>query len=343
MATQLQDRKYVIAKQTLAERMKLSTNRDGSFSGKNKEKFLKDCEYHIDFLCPALAYNSPGIFADYITWVRNLFANLSITEENFRDYFATFTDVIVDQVDQDGVYGLRAFIESALAQFNEPFQPIPSYISAATHLSHEAKTVLDSLLLGKQAFATKYVMDLVAGGVSIQDCYLEIIQPVQQEVGRLWHNSEISVGMEHYVTSASQVIMSQFYPSIMNHDKTGKSLLTACISGEQHELGLRMVADLMELEGWDTYFLGSNTPLFTIPQLAISKKVNLLAISVTLSTHLEKLEQLISMCREEIPQLKIMVGGYPFNVDRNLWQKMGADGYGTNAMDAINVAEQLVK
>ena len=37
-------------------------------------------------------------------------------------------------------------------------------------------------------------------------------------------------------------------------------MVATCIGGELHEIGIRMVADFFEMEGWDTYYLGANTP-----------------------------------------------------------------------------------
>jgi len=39
---------------------------------------------------------------------------------------------------------------------------------------------------------------------------------------------------------------------------------------------------------------------------------------------------------------KIIVGGYPFIVDKELWKKVGADGPAENAESAVEMAEKLV-
>ena len=41
-------------------------------------------------------------------------------------------------------------------------------------------------------------------------------------------------------------------------------------------------------------------------------------------------------------QVRILVGGYPFNIAGNLWQSVGADGYAPDAQQAIRVAEELL-
>ncbi|MDZ7776615.1 MAG: hypothetical protein U5L09_13885 [Bacteroidales bacterium] len=54
--------------------------------------------------------------------------------------------------------------------------------------------------------------------------------------------------------------MSQLYPYIFNSQRVGKSMVAATVGGELHEMGIRMVADFFEMEGWDTWYLGANAP-----------------------------------------------------------------------------------
>jgi len=138
--------------------------------------------------------------------------------------------------------------------------------------------------------------------------------------------------------------MSQLYPYISNSKKTGKVLVATSVSKELHEVGVRMVADFFEMDGWNTFYLGANTPTESIIQTIISKKADLVLISATISSHIGEVMDLIRTVRRcaECRDPKIIVGGYPFNVDINLWKKVGADGQAEDAETAIEMAEKLV-
>jgi methanogenic corrinoid protein MtbC1 len=60
--------------------------------------------------------------------------------------------------------------------------------------------------------------------------------------------------------------------------------------------------------------------------------------------HVSIVAELINRVRaaELSRQVKILVGGYPFNISAGLWQRLGADGTARNAQDAIALANQLV-
>ena len=187
------------------------------------------------------------------------------------------------------------------------------------------------------------VKDASASGIGLKDVYLHVFQPCQQELGRLWHTGRISVAQEHFCTAATQLIMSRLYPLVFDSDKKGLRCVAACVSGELHELGIRMVSDFLEMEGWDTYYLGANSPVSGILSAIEEKRAGLLAISSTMAYHLEMVRGLIESLRSD-PRgagVKIMVGGYPFNRVKDLWRMVGADGYAGSAEEAVAVVERL--
>jgi methanogenic corrinoid protein MtbC1 len=111
-----------------------------------------------------------------------------------------------------------------------------------------------------------------------------------------------------------------------------------------------MVADFFEMAGWDTYYLGANTPTESILQTLKARKVDVLGISATMTFHVGVVVDLIERVRalelegESVTGqgIKILVGGYPFNIAPDLWRQVGADGFAYNAQQAVDVANRLV-
>jgi methanogenic corrinoid protein MtbC1 len=60
--------------------------------------------------------------------------------------------------------------------------------------------------------------------------------------------------------------------------------------------------------------------------------------------HISTVKSLIEQVRasDMVHPVKIMVGGYPFNVEPNLWRQLKADGHAQDAQAAIDTAVQLV-
>lgn len=208
-----------------------------------------------------------------------------------------------------------------------------------------ADAYLGRLLQADRHAASRMILDAVDQGTSVRDIYLNVFQPSQYEVGRLWQNNQISVAQEHFCTAATQMIMSQLYPVIFNSEKNGLRLVATCVGGELHEIGMRMVTDFFEMEGWDTYYLGANTPAESIIHTLQEKKTDIIAISASMTFKIDAVIGLISDIRasESAENSKILVGGRPFNIAPDLWRRVHADGYAPDAQSAITSAENLLK
>jgi methylmalonyl-CoA mutase cobalamin-binding domain/chain len=138
--------------------------------------------------------------------------------------------------------------------------------------------------------------------------------------------------------------MSQLYPYIFNHGESGKIFIGTCVGNELHEIGIRMITDFYEMAGWDTYFIGSNTPAETVVETVIKQNADVLGVSCTISYHIRHVRELLTRLRNHGSGagVKVIVGGYPFNKDPSLWKTVGADNYATDAESAVEAGEALI-
>lgn len=215
---------------------------------------------------------------------------------------------------------------------------------ASDRLGELAATYLGLLLNRERRAASQLILNAVDGGVSIRDVYLDVFQATQREIGYLWQKNQVSVAQEHYCTAATQLIMSQLYPRLFGAERVGHTLVATCVGGELHEIGVRMVADFFEMEGWDTYYLGANTPTESILSALEMQSADVLALSIAMTFNVTKMADLIAEIRasDAAKDVAIMVGGRPFNIAPKLWQKVGADAYASDAQQAIAVVGELV-
>ena len=207
-----------------------------------------------------------------------------------------------------------------------------------------AARYLDCLLAGERTEAARLIDDAVESGVSVREIYLTVIQPTQYEVGRLWELDRLSVADEHFCTGVSQLVIARLYPRWLKARVPGapRAVIT-CVDGELHELGARMVADFLEMEGWDTQYLGASSSPSAVAALLRERGTKLLAISVTLTAHLGAAERLVGAVRglPKAMQPKIIVGGYAFQASEEARHRLGSDGYGHDADDAVRIARTL--
>lgn len=202
------------------------------------------------------------------------------------------------------------------------------------------ESYLDAIRLGDRRRAFQVADEALDDGMDLSALYVEVFQPSLREIGRLWQDNVITVADEHLATAITQTALLRSYQRVFEwHGATGRSLIAACVDVERHELGLRMICDLLDVEGWHTTYLGAAVPVNSLVEMVRSRRPDVVALSVSIDPHLTRLRDTISTLREQIedPPL-IVVGGRPFLADPDLAARIGAD---FTAVDAISAVREL--
>ncbi|MEP7136156.1 MAG: cobalamin-dependent protein [Chloroflexota bacterium] len=307
-----------------------------------RQKSVRDTHYHLEYLAEALEADAPELFTSYLAWVKALFVGLGFSDAVLPNTLKYTRLVLGERLPEEQRAPALQMIDEGLRSLQDHSDALTSYISGNNPSDQLARRYLEALLIGDRQSASQLILQAVGTGMPVKEVYLQIFQRTQHEIGRLWQVNQISVAQEHYCTAATQMIMSQLYPQIFAGAKNGHTLVATCVDGELHEIGARMVADLLELDGWDTHFLGANTPTQSVLQMLAQRQAAILAISATMTFHLDKVRELIVETRQSGLKVHILVGGQPFNQVANLWQQVGADGYAADAEQAVATADRLI-
>jgi methanogenic corrinoid protein MtbC1 len=170
----------------------------------------------------------------------------------------------------------------------------------------------NNLLSGKRQPCSLIVQDLLDRNCDILDLYVNLFQRSLYEVGELWEQNKISVAVEHLATSITSNLMNLVYPTLFTKEKTGKKAVVSCVTNEYHQIGGRMVADIIEIFGWDSYFLGANLPGQDLIHFIEDKNPDLLALSLALHSNMPHLLDLLEEINCRFEHLNVLVGGQAF-------------------------------
>jgi methanogenic corrinoid protein MtbC1 len=333
-----------LAERVVARQYGLQPERWAAYGDEGRAKSVRDVGYHLAYLVEAVDAADVGLFRAYVAWVQTLFAGLGFDADVLVRTLRLMSEVLGETLDREQMALVEPCLQEGLEQATHAPSVPASYLADGARLSSLARAYLDALLGGDRRAASHLILDAAEAGTPVRDLYLHVFQPVQREVGRLWQINRLSVAQEHYVTAATQLTMSQLYPRIFATARVGRCLVAACVGGELHEIGVRMVADLFELDGWDSYYLGANAPVEGILQALEERRADVLAVSATLTVHVGQVRTLIERVRanETGRRPAILVGGYPFLLSPELWRRVGADGFAPDAQEAVQVANRLV-
>lgn len=309
------------------------------YGAKGRQHCIEDTVFHLTYLGEATEFADATLFEDYIAWAKVMLASRGVGTDDLAGNLERMRVALAAENEPGAV----AIIEHVLARLPSMPDTTATFVGGEGELADVARAYLGFIRGGKRQQAEALVHKALADGVSITDLYLRVFEPVQHEIGRLWQTNQISVAQEHFCTAAVQRSMSQLYPMLFSGAPGRRRVVAACVGGELHEIGLRMVTDLLELNGWDTVYLGANVPAEGIVQAVGEAPTALVALSTTITPNLRKMAVLIDALRAnpETAHVPIIVGGYPFRLSQGIVEQIGANGWAANAAEAVRRANEL--
>lgn len=193
----------------------------------------------------------------------------------------------------------------------------------------------EACLAGARAYATD-----LAG---LHRLYVELVQPSQYQVGEMWEDGRISVAVEHLATATNSYVASTCYAPLARASSGGPKALIACVPDEMHQLGPRLLADLLECDGWDVAFYGASMPLRDLLEAIELREPAFVGLSSALVMHLGSVRRTVEAIKCELGSSAppVVVGGNAFRGDAGLWRKVGADLYAPDASHAVEAVRGL--
>lgn len=192
---------------------------------------------------------------------------------------------------------------------------------------------VDALVRPDPRAAKAVVEDLVQDGQDVRAIYLEVLGPALEEIGRRWQQAQISVAHEHLATATTKAVMARLAPMVGSKDVPvrGRTIVLACSPGELHGVGLRMVADFLEGDGWSVLELGPDTPTADLLSIVASERPDAVGLSTALHSHLDEARQAVAALTALDPRPFVVVGGAAYAGDATLAASVGADGFAADA------------
>ncbi len=309
-----------------------------------QEVMLDNHENHFKFMSNVFIFNDFQLMVRTVSWVYRSYHARGFSP----DYFPTVINAYIKAVEKhmdpsnasniNKVYGWLLDNHLDFIQLSQTKKEIPFIMDKSWENIRDQ--FLGALLRGEHQDCLKITKDNVTTATDLEAFYLQVIQPVMFKVGLLWEQGDISVAQEHLATAIVSRVMASLYPRFITVKQTKGTALITAAPNEYHELGARMVADLLEMDGWDVKYLGVNIPIVDLIDMMINLKPSLLGISVGMAFNMDKTREIITLVRDN-PQLKdtrIMLGGQFFYDNPNAWSLMGADGWGSDGKSAVKLA-----
>ena len=147
-------------------------------------------------------------------------------------------------------------------------------------------------------------------------CWSDIVSPALYKIGELWQNTTITVGQEHTATSICQLILSEHYLAIAKYAKNVTPVIVMTSPKELHQVGVRMLADLIELQGIPVELLTGAPDIDDICKLIQQSETDFVIISTTIQGNLPATKELITKLKEKLDSttFTIVIGGQAYSM-----------------------------
>jgi methanogenic corrinoid protein MtbC1 len=151
--------------------------------------------------------------------------------------------------------------------------------------------------------------------ISLKVVYLDLMQRAMYEVGTLWEQNVVSIATEHLATATTEFLLAQVYPQMFAQPHKDRRAIIACVPGEYHQIGPRIVADFFEIHGWHGFTLGANTPTAALISMIRERDPDVVGLSLSRLINRPQLEVMLDAISREFPALKLFLGGRAFSAD----------------------------
>ena len=203
---------------------------------------------------------------------------------------------------------------------------------------------LAAQLAGDRRRALTLVNDLTAAGAhTATDVRKHVIRAAQHEIGRLWQKNSISIAQEHMATAISQLALAELFRHERPSSPNGRKVVVACVEGELHDFPARLVADELDVAGFDVRFLGANVPVDALLSFIAREDPDLLVLSATMAFHAESVRTTVSHIRSIAADLPIAVGGQICEWVDSLGRELEVAISGCDAGELVREARRLLQ
>ncbi|MHA2407073.1 MAG: cobalamin B12-binding domain-containing protein [Candidatus Ranarchaeia archaeon] len=165
-----------------------------------------------------------------------------------------------------------------------------------------------------------------------------------RKIGDLWEQGdiflpELIIGAK-IVESALQLLLPHIQEG-EQRQSLGKVVI-ATVEGDIHSIGKNIVGTMLSAYGFTVLDLGEQIPAETIVKTAIEEQADVIALSTLLTTTMPNQKAVVDLLNQKNmrDQFKVIFGGAPVTPD---WaESAGADGYASNATEAVKEVKKLL-
>ena len=186
--------------------------------------------------------------------------------------------------------------------------------------------------------------ELIKTDIDITEAIQTGMSPAMEEIGKKFQEGEMFLPELALSADVFQAAMDILQPKLDETKKKIKAkgrVLMGTVKGDIHSIGKDLVCTMLKTAGFEVIDIGKDVPTFTFVEEAQKNEVDIIGLSalmtITIPQQREVIEALDSQGLRD--KFRVIIGGGA--VTQEWANKIGADGYGENAAQAVELAKRL--
>ncbi len=185
--------------------------------------------------------------------------------------------------------------------------------------------------------------DYLDEGYPALDAIMDGLVDGMKRAGDMFQKDEYFVTDILLCSDAMENALEVLRPCLEKKDiSSGHKIVIGVIEGDTHDIGKNLVKTMLQTEGFEVIDLGRDVPVNEFVNTAVKENAEIIAMSTLMTTTMPNMRRVIEKLENENmrSKFKIMIGGGP--ISQNFADKIKADGYSKDAVEAVKLAKRLV-
>ena len=199
----------------------------------------------------------------------------------------------------------------------------------------------DAIFKGLAPLAKTSVQASLDEGKTPQEIIDESMIPAMEAIGKEFEAGRVFVPNLLLSARAMKSALDILKPLMLaGQTTTLGTVVIGTVKGDLHDIGKNLVASMLEGRGFKVVNLGTDVSKERFIEAAKENNADIIACSALLTTTMDYMKDIVDAVRADGLPVKVMIGGAP--VTAEFAADIGADGFSTNANEAVEVAKKLL-
>jgi len=215
-------------------------------------------------------------------------------------------------------------------------------------MNHELEALYSkmaiSVISGEETEAVELAKEAISRDLNLKEVLDRGFTKGIKEVGKLWEEGEYFLPELMRSAEVMKAAMGVILPNIQRkkQDSGLGKVIIGTVEGDIHDIGKTIVATILSANGFQVEDLGADVKLGSFIERINERDIDVVCMSSLLTTTMTGQKAVIEKLKEEKlrDKVKVVVGGAP--VDQKWAEEIGADGYGEDAISAVEVIKRLL-